>query len=110
LSRTDILSEIKGAESKADAKVAEAEASRRNAIADARRDSVKRIEDAAEEIRRSHESVMTKTNAELDVERKSKLAVGEAEAAEIESRSESRSKEVIDHLKRKFEEIIDGAS
>jgi V/A-type H+-transporting ATPase subunit G/H len=110
LSRTDILSEIKGAETKADAKVAEAEESKRDAVADARRDSIKRIEDAAEDIRSNHESIMAKTNAELDIERESKLAAGEKEAADVEARSEGKSKEVIDLLIGKFEEIIDGAS
>jgi len=110
LSRTDILSEIKEAEAKADAKVAQAEAEKKEAIAEARRDSVKRIQGAEAEMHSSYESAMAKERKTLDEERAAKLAVGEKEAASIESNSKRKSKEVHDFLKEKFEETINVTS
>ncbi|MFA6951560.1 MAG: hypothetical protein WCQ23_00580 [Candidatus Methanomethylophilaceae archaeon] len=110
MSRTDILSEIKGAEAKADAMVVKAEADKKDAIAEARRDSVKRIQDAEAAMRSSYESAMTKEKEELDVMRSEKLAVGEKEADKIESSSNSQMQEVKDFLEKKFEENINVTS
>ncbi len=110
MSRTDILSEIKEAETKADAKVAQAEASRKDAIAEARRDSVKRIQNAEAEMRSSYESAMNDVKENLKAERASKLAIGEKEASSVESSSKKNIKEVNDFLKAKFEENINVTS
>ncbi len=110
MSRTDILSEIKKAETEADAKVVKAEADKKTAIAEARRDSVKRIQDAEAEMRSSYESAMTKEAEALNIERDLKLAVGKKEADTIEAASERKIKEVNDFLAKKFEETINVAS
>ena len=87
MSRTDILSEIKEAETKADASVAQAEADKKSAIAQARRDSVSKIQSEAE-----------------------KLAAGEEEAEAIEAAAREKIKEVNDFLTNEFERAINASS
>jgi V/A-type H+-transporting ATPase subunit G/H len=55
LSRTDILSEIKKVEAEADARVEKAEADKKTAIAEARRDPVKKIQEAEAALRSNYE-------------------------------------------------------
>jgi V/A-type H+-transporting ATPase subunit G/H len=110
LSRTDILSEIKKAEADADAKVEKAEADKKTAIAEARRDSVKRIQDADAAMRSSYESAVATEQKALDEKRKELLAVGEKEAASIDKSSVKKAKEVNDFLIEKFERTINVTS
>ena len=108
--RTDILSEIKEAESKADASVAKAEADKKAAIAQARRDAVSRIQNEAAKLRADFESVMTAEQAALDEEKAEKLAAGEKEAAAIEAAAKGKIKEVNDFLTNEFERAINASS
>lgn len=110
MSRTDILSEIKKAETEADAKVAQAEADKKAAIAEARRDSVKKIQDAEAQMRSSYESAVTKETEELAAKRESMLAEGRQAAAGIESGSEARMQEVRDFLNKEFERTLNVTS
>ncbi len=110
LSRTDILSEIKKAETEADAKVAQAEADKKSAIADARRDSVKKIQDAEAQMRSSYESAVAKEKETLLVKRDEILATGEEEAASIEASAEAKMQEVKDFLNKEFERTINVTS
>ena len=110
LSRTDILSEIKEAESKADASVAKAEADKKAAVAQARRDSVSKIQNEADKMRAEFESVMTAEQAALDKEKAEKLAAGEEEAAAIEAAAREKIKEVNDFLTNEFERAINASS
>lgn len=110
MSRTDILSEIKKAETEADAKVAQAEADKKSAIAESRRDSVKKIQDAEAQMRSSYESAVAKENADLQVKRESILATGKKEAASIEISSEAKMQEVRDFLNKEFERTLNVTS
>ncbi|MDR3075253.1 MAG: hypothetical protein LBU30_04365 [Candidatus Methanoplasma sp.] len=110
MSRTDILSEIKKAEAEADAKVEKAEADKKMAIADARRDSVKRIQDAEAAMRGSHESSIATEQKALDEKRNELLAAGEKEAKSIEKSSAKKIKEVKDFLVEEFERTINVTS
>jgi V/A-type H+-transporting ATPase subunit G/H len=103
LSRTDILSEIKKAETEAEAKVDVAEANKKIAIAEARRDSVKRIQDAEAEMRSNYESTIAAEQKALDEKREELLAVGENEAKSIEKTSAKKMKEVNEFLIEEFE-------
>jgi len=110
LSRTDILSEIKKAETEADAKVEKAEADRKIAVAEARRDSVKRIQDAEAEMRSNHESTIDAEQRVLDEKRSELLAVGEKDAKAIEKSSAKKVKKVNDFLIEEFERTINVTS
>ena len=102
MSRTDILSEIKEAESRADETVAQAESDKKAAVAQARRDSVKRIQEESAAERSAYESAMAAEQA--------KLAEGEKEASQIENAAKDKIKEVNDFLTKEFERAIDASS
>jgi hypothetical protein len=110
MSRTDVLSEIKGAEAEADARVAKAEADKKVAIADARRESVKKIQDAETKMRSKYESTIAKEQEALNEERNEKLAEGEKEAKSIESTASKKIKKVDDFLEKEFERAINVTS
>ncbi len=110
MSRTDILSEIKQAESKADALLKEAEAKKKSAIADARRDSVKKIQDAEAQCRSSFESAISAAKVKLEAERSGLLKNGNDEAALIEQKSAVKIQEVKDFLNKEFERTLNVAS
>jgi V/A-type H+-transporting ATPase subunit G/H len=110
LSRTDILSEIKKAEAKADAAVEKAEADKKTAIAEARRDSVKRIQDAEAEMRGNYESTIATEQKALDENREKLLAKGNEEAESIEKSSAKNIGKVNDFLIEKFERTINVTS
>ncbi|MCL2510027.1 MAG: hypothetical protein FWF07_02995 [Methanomassiliicoccaceae archaeon] len=110
MSRTDILSEIKKAEAEADATVERAEADKKVAIADARRDSVKRIQDAEAAMRSNYESTIAAEQRALDEKRNDLLAVGEKDAGAIEKSSAKKIKKVNDFLIEEFERTINVTS
>lgn len=110
MSRTDILSEIKKAEAEADAKVEKAEADKKTAVAQARRDSVKRIQDAEAKMRSNYESTIASEQKILDAERDKLLAEGGKEADAIEESSGKKIRDVNDFLIEEFERIINVAS
>ncbi len=110
MSRTDILSEIKEAESKADETVAQAESDKKTAVAQARRDSVKRIQDESAAERAVLESTLAAEQAVLDAEKETKLAEGKAVAAQIENAAKDKIKEVNDFLTNEFERAINASS
>ena len=110
MSRTDILSEIKEAESRADETVAQAESDKKAAVAQARRDSVKRIQEESAAERSAYESAMAAEQVILDEEKAAKLAEGEKEASQIENAAKDKIKEVNDFLTKEFERAIDASS
>ena len=110
MSRTDILSEIKRAEQKADDIMNDAEALRKTAIADARRDSVKKIQDAEAECRSSFESAITAAKVKLEAERSNLLKDGKEAAAAIEQRATVKMQEVKDFLFKEFERTLNVTS
>jgi V/A-type H+-transporting ATPase subunit G/H len=110
VSRTDILSEIKRAETEADAKIAKAEADKKTAVAEARRDSVKKIQEAEADMRSNYESTVASEQRALDEKRKILLAAGEEEAKAIEKSSAKKIKEVNSFLIEEFERAINVSS
>jgi len=87
LSRTEILIRIKEAEKAADGKIERAESDRRAAVADARRESVKRIQDASANARAKADSAIAKEQEALGMKRQEEIKKGEAEAAALEKAS-----------------------
>ena len=110
MSRTDILSEIKKAEAEADAKVEKAEADKKVAIAEARRDSVKKIQDAEAKARSNYESTIAAEQKALDKKRSELLAAGEKDAKVIEESSAKKIEKVNDFLIEEFERTINVTS
>ena len=110
MSRTDILTEIKKAETDADAIVAKADADKKSALAEARRDSVKKIQDAEAQMRSSYESAIAKEREVLDAKRDGMLSEGKQEAAKIEANAEAKKQEVKDFLNKEFERTLNVTS
>ncbi|MBR4226804.1 MAG: hypothetical protein IKR86_08595 [Candidatus Methanomethylophilaceae archaeon] len=110
MSRTDILSGIKQAEKDADALIDEAKATGKSVIAEARRNSVKKIQDAEAECRSALESAITATKVKLDSERAGLLKDGNSAAAAIEQRSTVKMQEVKDFLNKEFERTLNVTS
>ena len=110
MSRTDILTEIKKAEADADAMVAKAETEKKSAIAEARRDSVKKIQDAEAQMRSSYESAVANEMVTLNAKRDELLNEGKNIANGIEANSEARMQEVKDFLNKEFERTLNVTS
>jgi V/A-type H+/Na+-transporting ATPase subunit G/H len=110
LSRTDVLTEIKKAEAEADAKVAQAEADKKEAIANARRESVKKIQDAEAQMQAAYDSAIAGKQAELQVKRDALLSEGKAVAAELAKVSKSKIPVIEDYLNNEFERTLDVAT
>ena len=110
MSRTDILSGIKQAEMDADARINDAEAERKTVLAEARRNSVKKIQDAEAECRSAFESAITATKLKLDSERSELLKDGVSAASAIEQRSAVKMQEVKDFLNKEFERTLNVTS
>ncbi len=110
MSRTDILTEIKQAEAEADAKVAKALDVQKTALAEARRDSVKKIQDAEAQMRSSYESAIATEKEILAKEHDVKIAGGKAEADKIGAGSKAKKEEAKDFLKNEVERILNVSS
>ena len=110
MSRTDILTEIKKAETDADGIVAKADADKKSAIAEARRDSVKKIQDAEAQMRSSYESAVAKEMEVLAAKRDGMLSEGKQEAAKIETTAKAKKQEVKDFLNKEFERTLNVTS
>ncbi len=110
MSRTDILEEIKTAEKTAAATVEKAEADKKSKIADARRMSVQKIQDAEAQARSNFESQMAKTKDDLASERDTLLNAGKKEAADLETKAAAKIEEVKKFLNEEFERSINVTS
>ena len=110
MSRTDILTEIKQAEAEADAKVVKAEDAQKAALAEARRDSVKKIQDAEAQMRSSYESAVAAEKEKLAKDHDSKVEDGRKEAEKIDSSSKAKKEEAKDFLKNEVERILNVSS
>ena len=106
MSRTDILTEIKQAEAEADAQVAKAQDEQKAALAEARRDSVKKIQDAEAQMRSSYESAVAAEKEKLAKDHDSKVEDGSKEAEKIDSSSKAKKEEAKDFLKNEVERIL----
>ncbi len=110
MSRTDILTEIKQAEAEADAQVAKAQDTQKAALAEARRDSVKKIQDAEAQMRSSYESAVAAEKDKLARDHESKLVMGRSEAEKIDFTSKAKKEEAKDFLKNEVERILNVSS
>ena len=110
MSRTDILSEIKEAEQKADQAVSNAETEKKNAVAQALSAAVKWKQAEVAKIRADAEAAIAAEQASLEESKAAKIAEGETEAAGIEEAARDKIKEVNDFLTNEFERAINASS
>ena len=110
MSRTDILEEIKTAEKNAAATVEKAEADKKAKIADARRMSVQKIQDAEAQMRSSYESAIASEKEALNSKRDAMLADGKTIANGIGSNSQAKMQEVKDFLNKEIERTLNVTS
>ena len=110
MNRTDILSKIKEAEQRADEIRANADAERKSAVAQARRDSVAKVQQARTEMSEAYEATIAAEKAKLDEANAKVLAEGRSKANSIDASAEMKIKEVSDFLKKEFERAIDASS
>ena len=110
MSRTDILEDIKKAETEAAATIDKAEADKKSKISEARRMSVQKIQDAEAQARSNFDSSMAKAKDDLSSERDTLLSAGKKEAAELDESSAAKLNEVKKFLNDEFERTIDVTS
>ncbi|AMK13064.1 A1A0 archaeal ATP synthase subunit H AhaH [methanogenic archaeon mixed culture ISO4-G1] len=80
------------------------------ALAEARRDSVKKIQDAEAQMRSSYESAVAAEKDKLAAEHESKLVEGKTEADNIGSSSKAKKEEAKEFLKNEVERILNVSS
>ncbi len=80
------------------------------ALAEARRDSVKKIQDAEAQMRSSYESAVAVEKEKLAAEHESKLVEGKTEADNIDSSSKAKKEEAKEFLKNEVERILNVSS
>ena len=110
MSRTDILDYIKKAEADAKVLVENAEADKKIVIAEARRVSVQKIQDAEAQARSNYESSIAKEKEALAAKREELLANGRSEADKIDEGIDAKLQKVVDYLKEEFERTLDVSS
>ncbi len=110
MDRTAILDEIKAAEQSAADTVAKAESDKKAKIADARRMSVQKIQDAENQLRQNYESGIAQAKDDLTAQRETLLSAGRNEAADLESKADAKIDEVKKFLTEEFERSIDVTS
>ncbi len=90
--------------------VLQAESDKKSAVAQARRDSVVKIQNEIAEQRSSYESIIAAEKARLESEKAEKIAQGEQEANQIQESAKNKIKEVNDFLTKEFERAINASS
>lgn len=110
MSRTEILTQIKGAEKAADEKVEAARIKSKEDISKARRNAVKKIQDEEAKMRSLVDSKITAKNDDLAAKRDEFLKDGRAEASKLESSAAAKIKNVKDFMYKEFERPIDVTS
>ena len=90
--------------------VAKAKDAQKTALADARRESVKKIQDAEAQMRSSYESAVAAEKEKLAREHESKIAGGKAEAETLSSGSKAKKEEAKKYLTKEVERILNVSS
>ena len=110
MDRSAILDEIKAAEQSAADTVAKAESDKKAKIADARRMSVQKIQDAENQMRQNYDNGIAQAKDDLSAKREALLSAGRNEAADLEAKAEAKIDEVKKFLTEEFERSINVTS
>ncbi len=110
MNRSDILLQVKDAESKAQQIVKEAEEKQRSTVTAARREAATRVNEADEKLRAEYDSRFAKERESIASEKQAYLNKGKEEAAAIKAKAEVKVPNVITHLMKSFERTLDVAA
>lgn len=110
MNRSDILLQVKDAESKAQQIVKEAEDKQRAIITSARREAATRVNEADEKLRAEFDARFAKERETIAAEKQTYLTKGKKEADDIKVKAEANVPKVITHLMKSFERTLDVAA
>jgi V/A-type H+-transporting ATPase subunit G/H len=110
VNRSDILLQVKDAESKAQQIVKEAEDKQRATITSARREAATRVNEAEVKLRAEYDARFAKERESIASEKQAYLQKGKEEAAAVKTKAEVKVPTVITHLMKSFERTLDVAA
>jgi V/A-type H+-transporting ATPase subunit G/H len=110
VNRSDILLQVKDAESKAQQIVKEAEDRQRAIISSARKEAATRVNEADEKLRTESDARFAKERESIAAEKQTYLNKGKEEAASVKAMAEERVPKAITHLMQSFERTLDVAA
>lgn len=110
MNRSDILLQVKDAESKAQQIVKEAEDKQRVTMTSARREAATRVNEADEKLRAEYDARFAKERESIASEKQAYLQKGKEEAAAVKTKAEVKVPSVITHLMQSFERTLDVAA
>lgn len=110
MNRSDILLQVKDAESKAQQIVKEAEEKQRAIITSARREAATRVKEADEKLKAEYDSRLAREREAIAAEKQAYLKKGTEEAAAIKAKAEANIPKVITHVMQSFERTLDAAA
>lgn len=106
MTRADTLLQIKDAEAKAAQIVKDAQEKQRAIVANARRDAIKKIQDAEVQTREENERAFNSEKVKVTGTKAELINKGNAEAGQAKAGSSSRMSTVRAHLKESFEKSL----
>ena len=110
MSRTDILKNIKKAESDAKIRIEQAKTDKKERIANARKDSIQKIQDAEVQTRSDYNLSVAKEKEELAIKREKLLENGKNEACKIDENIDDKVQKVKKYINDEFVRILDVSS
>jgi len=110
VNRSDILLQVKDAESRAQQIVKEAEEKQRSIITSARREAAARVNEADEKLRAEYDAKFAKEREGIASEKQTFLNKGKEEAASVKAKADAKVPNVITHLMQSFERTLDVAA
>jgi len=110
VNRSDILLQVKDAESKAQQIVNEAEEKQRAIISSAKREASTRVNEADEKLRTEFDARFAKERESIANEKQTYLDKGKEDAASIKVKANERAPKVITHLMQSFERTLNVAA
>jgi len=106
VTRADTLLQIKDAEAKATQIVKDAQEKQRAIVANARRDAIKRIQDAEVQMREDNDRAFNNEKAKVTSTKAELINKGVEEANQAKARSSSKMTTVRTNLKESFEKSL----
>ncbi len=110
MNRSDILLQVKDAETKAQQIVKEAEEKQRATVTSARREAATRVNEADEKLRAEYDARFAKERESIASEKQAYLNKGKEEAAAVKTKADAKIPNIITHLMKSFEGTLDVAA
>jgi vacuolar-type H+-ATPase subunit H len=106
VNRADTLLKIKDAEAKATQTVKDAQEKQKAIIATARRDAIKRVQDAETHMREENDKAFTNERTKVNSTKADLLNNGKEDAKQVRAKSVAKVGTIRAHLKESFEKSI----